>query len=617
MDRPAAWRENAVDLEAERPFRIGGATVDPISREATYEAGHERLQPQTLKVLIALKRRNGEVVTRSELIDGCWGGRIVGEDVINRSVSILRDFAGRVGGFTIETIPKAGYRLVDAEPKAANLKRYWVLGPTAVLIAAGAVGSIVALRTAPVLPKHELEVRLAGFTGLSPGVEPGLLKSMSDETFAAFADDGAIGLTTGVPHRTENGGNYQLGGSVQRDAAGYKVILRIENAGTGASLWSRAFDYGGNDRDKVARLVALNIANMARCAFGRSITYPRKMPDETLRLLFGVCENDGTLNWELDRAIDYARRVTIASPDFSMGWSGIAGVAVMLRRQKPPAEAASIDLEAREALNSALRIDRQNGEAWALRSYFIQPGELAEREASLKQATKARPLDCGCEHYAYGLFLSEVGRLKEAEREFKRGVDIMHLNDGLYADLARAQFALGHRAEAFGTLASGKRISRDPDDLELIEAEFAIRTGDYLKAIEILRTHQLANPNRAAFSRLANALRSNHTDEAREILISLTRDPATNGMLPISLLATLGDTEGALSAVESLALKNPPLAHRVLLDPGLSAAQDDQAFWATARKLGLVSYWRNSRQLPDLCRRRTVPEPCLQLQGRA
>ena len=87
MDRPAAWRENAVDLEAERPFRIGGATVDPISREATYEAGHERLQPQTLKVLIALKRRNREVVTRSELIDGCWGGRIVGEDVINRSRS--------------------------------------------------------------------------------------------------------------------------------------------------------------------------------------------------------------------------------------------------------------------------------------------------------------------------------------------------------------------------------------------------------------------------------------------------------------------------------------------------------------------------------------------------
>lgn len=78
MDRPAAWRAIAVDLEAERPFRVGGATVDPLSRDASYPGGRERIQPQTLKVLVALARHKGEVVTRSELIDSCWGGRIVG-----------------------------------------------------------------------------------------------------------------------------------------------------------------------------------------------------------------------------------------------------------------------------------------------------------------------------------------------------------------------------------------------------------------------------------------------------------------------------------------------------------------------------------------------------------
>src|SRR5512138_2792961 len=113
MDRPAAWRAIAVDLEAEGPFRVGGATVDPVSREAAYAGGRERLQPQTLKVLIALVRKKGGVVTRSELIDSCWGGRIVGEDVINRSVSILRDFAEHAGGFSIETVPKTGYRLLQ------------------------------------------------------------------------------------------------------------------------------------------------------------------------------------------------------------------------------------------------------------------------------------------------------------------------------------------------------------------------------------------------------------------------------------------------------------------------------------------------------------------------
>ena len=112
MDHTAARRDLAIELETEPPFRVGGAAIEPVSRNAEYEGGHERLQPQTLKVLIALARRRNEVVTRSELVDSCWGGRIVGDDVINRSIQLLRQFAERAGGFTIETVSKTGYRMV-------------------------------------------------------------------------------------------------------------------------------------------------------------------------------------------------------------------------------------------------------------------------------------------------------------------------------------------------------------------------------------------------------------------------------------------------------------------------------------------------------------------------
>ena len=56
----------------DQPFDVGGAAIDPVSREAKYAGGQERLQPQTLKVLIALARRRDQVVTRSELVDSCW-----------------------------------------------------------------------------------------------------------------------------------------------------------------------------------------------------------------------------------------------------------------------------------------------------------------------------------------------------------------------------------------------------------------------------------------------------------------------------------------------------------------------------------------------------------------
>ena len=115
MNRAVILPMHAIELAAEPPFRVGGASIDPHSRDATFDGGRERLQPQVLKVLIALARKTGEVVTRDELIAFCWDGRIVGEDVVNRSILVLRQFAKRAGGFRIETVPKAGYRLLATD----------------------------------------------------------------------------------------------------------------------------------------------------------------------------------------------------------------------------------------------------------------------------------------------------------------------------------------------------------------------------------------------------------------------------------------------------------------------------------------------------------------------
>src|SRR5689334_21979051 len=113
MDAATINAPRGIDLTAEKPFRVGGATIDPLSREATFKEGTERLQPQNLKVLIALWQRKRRVVTREQLIDQCWDGRFIGDDVINHSISTLRQFADCAGGFSIETVPKAAFGWLD------------------------------------------------------------------------------------------------------------------------------------------------------------------------------------------------------------------------------------------------------------------------------------------------------------------------------------------------------------------------------------------------------------------------------------------------------------------------------------------------------------------------
>ena len=126
MDVAATTPNRRIELAGEAAFRVGAATIDPVSRDASFEGGKERLQPQNVKVLIALSQKTGEAVRREELIERCWDGRIVGEDVINRSISTLRQFARRAGGFAIETVPRCGYRLIEAPDSGAKIQARWL-----------------------------------------------------------------------------------------------------------------------------------------------------------------------------------------------------------------------------------------------------------------------------------------------------------------------------------------------------------------------------------------------------------------------------------------------------------------------------------------------------------
>ena len=87
MDRPIAFAARSIDLAVEPCFHLGCARIDPEAHEYVIAGKSARIQPRALKVLIALHDKSGRVVSRDEIVDRCWNGRIVGDDVINRCIS--------------------------------------------------------------------------------------------------------------------------------------------------------------------------------------------------------------------------------------------------------------------------------------------------------------------------------------------------------------------------------------------------------------------------------------------------------------------------------------------------------------------------------------------------
>lgn len=112
LDLAAASR---VRLANEARFTVGRLTVHPATRQVVFDDQREKIEPRVMQVLVALARAGGEVVSRDQLTECCWEGRIVGEDAINRVLSRIRHISAGIGGssFQVDTIRGVGYRLID------------------------------------------------------------------------------------------------------------------------------------------------------------------------------------------------------------------------------------------------------------------------------------------------------------------------------------------------------------------------------------------------------------------------------------------------------------------------------------------------------------------------
>lgn len=106
-----------VMLAREPAFALGTLIISPSTREIINGTERYTIEPRVMQLLVLLSRARGGVLTRDELIDACWDGRIVGDDAINHAIGKLRQIGiERGGAFRIETIPRVGFRLLSEQP---------------------------------------------------------------------------------------------------------------------------------------------------------------------------------------------------------------------------------------------------------------------------------------------------------------------------------------------------------------------------------------------------------------------------------------------------------------------------------------------------------------------
>jgi tetratricopeptide (TPR) repeat protein len=456
------------------------------------------------------------------------------------------------------------------------------------------------------------KVAVGQFGVASANLPRGLPGMVGQEIVAAFGAENAVTVIAPGDRKAESA-PFVMDGSIHRLGSAVRFTVNLKSRQSGAVLWSNAYEHEAADA-VAARQAAVGASQVIRCGLWGASSYKKRMPDEALSLYLKWCNEHWSGSTNATAELDAARRVTVAVPDFSFGWSALALAAMPLAASQS-ADAEQLRNEADAAARKSMELDRQNPEGYMALAGLLPLVRYGKREELLKKALSVRPTECGCERQAYGDFLASVGRMEEAAEQYERARDMRPLAPFSNLRFAQALYMVGRNDEADQILASTLQLWPDATSLRLLKIKSALWTQRYDEAIAHLSSPDLPLTSMqrrtlvegfAALKSQNPALRAKSIDDLK----GFAADPRYNDKVVVGMLAALGARDAALRAAANLVRARGLFDAEVLFEPNLAASRAEPGYADLVRSLGLVGYWQKAPSPPDICRDAARPRFC-------
>ncbi|MBA2466450.1 MAG: TIR domain-containing protein [Sphingomonas sp.] len=458
------------------------------------------------------------------------------------------------------------------------------------------------------------KVALGQFALVSANLPGSLPAMIAQEVVAGFGAENAVAVVAPGTPSSSASAPFVMDGSIGRLGDSIRYTVNLKNQSSGVVVWSHAYDHEASDAH-APRQVAVAASQIIRCGLWGASSYRKIMSDQALALYFQWCNEHWSGSGKETAELDAARRVTVAVPDFSFGWSALALAAVPLSHGSGSAEANQIRTEATAAAKKSIALDKHNPEGYMALAGLLPSDRYGEREELLTKAISVRPTECGCERQAYGDFLSSVGRMEEAAEQYERARAMRPLAPFSNLRFAQALYVVGRNDEADRILSDTLELWPDATSLRLLKIKSALWTKRYDEAVGLLQAVDLplTSDQRVALVAAFEALKTQDAGQRGRAVAELERfalDPRRNDRVVVAALAALGAREAALRAATNL-MRSRGLFHaEILFEPNLAAARQESGYADLVQNIGLTAYWRSRRHAPDICRGPAKPPFC-------
>jgi TolB-like protein len=271
-------------------YLFGDYALDPDRRELTRHAEAVAIGPKVFDLLLYLVRNREHVVSKDDLLEAVWAGRIVSESTLTSHINAVRKAIGDSGEEQrlVRTVARKGFRFVGevketadhrASSSASTARSEEASGPALILPDSP---SIAALPFQNWSGDPEQEYFADGvvediITALSRIRWLFVIARNSSFTYKGRAVDvKQVGRELGV--------RYVMEGSVRKAANRVRITGQLIDATTGAHLWADHFEGSLDDifelQDQVAeRVVGAIMPKLERAEIDRA----KRKPTESLR----------------------------------------------------------------------------------------------------------------------------------------------------------------------------------------------------------------------------------------------------------------------------------------------------------------------------------------------
>lgn len=489
-------------------YRFADFELDMDRFELRKNGAPVAVEPQVFSLLALLITNRERMVSKDEIHERIWNGRVVSEAALSSRIRSVRKAIGDDGGAQrlIRTVHGKGFRFVGAVSDGAGVAPSGASSDAESLLRDSATAA----------PDHTRPViAVLPFVNLSDDAEQAYFSAavMADivanlskhrwlNVIARNAMVGRDGKPVAVRRLVDElGVMYVVEGSVRRVAEQIRVSAQLHDARTGITLWSDRYDRGLGDVFAVQDEITAMIAARVEPEIGLA-ERERVLRAGTRDLRAWDCYHLGIAhffrftaeaNGEAQRLFQRSREL---DPSFgeAHAWWAYAVVHGMVYWDTEPADAL-LD-EALAATRRALELDDQNAVFYALKARVqLARGEydsaIAENEIAIDLNPTFAAAYCGlADSLAY------EGRYEEAIEIFQRALDLSPNDPQRWAFLTYGALALIFVGDYEEALKWADRASRIPNCQYWTTAHQAValalldRLDDARKAVDRLRAEK-------------------------------------------------------------------------------------------------------------------------------